>query len=65
MTVGSTVRFVLKAAVCLIFSWMLVLLTLGYVVHYFRVSLPIGLLAIPVAFGMFALFSTIERRAAK
>lgn len=65
VAVATAVRLVLKAVFCLILSWMLVLLTLGYVVHYLQISFPVGLFAIPVAIGMFALFSRIEQRSAK
>ena len=51
----------MKVLFCLFLSWALILITLGYVLFYFDVSFPIGILAPPAAYFMFSFFSTLEK----
>jgi hypothetical protein len=53
--------FVAKALFCLVLAWALILNTLSYVLLYFHLSLPVGLLAIPGAVALFMFFTKLEK----
>jgi hypothetical protein len=54
-------KSVAKALFCLLLSWALLLITVGHILIYLGISLPIGIIAIPVAAAMFMLFTKIEK----
>jgi hypothetical protein len=63
--VQNVARIIAKAVFCLVISWLLTVLTPGYVEIYFQLPLPMGLLAIPGAFAMFSFLAKVEESSRK